>query len=104
MTLESFEKLSGPGGQFNPVQGPSIASAATIAPTHKLHRITGTTQITTITRPFAGFVGPLYLLADAAMDLGTGGNIKKALTATADYIYSFMYDEEDGKWFQVNVS
>lgn len=92
------------GGLLNSVVGQDIASAATIAPTHKFTRITGTTNIDTMTLPWDGFVGPLYLLADAAMAITTSGNFKKALTATADYVYGFMYDQTDGKWFQINVS
>lgn len=86
-----------PGGS---VFGAPLASAATIAPTHKVHHVTGTTAIDTITKPWAGFVGPLYLITDAACSFTTAGNIKKAQTCVAGYVYMLLYDNVEAKWYQ----
>jgi ABC-type transporter Mla subunit MlaD len=55
-------------------QGPDLASAATITPTHLMHIITGTETITTIVHP-ANFVGHLIMISQDGFTLGAGGNI-----------------------------
>lgn len=95
-----------PGGQFNPVLGPVIASAATIAPTHMVHHVSGVAAIATITPPHDGFVGPLILVADGAWSWTAGGNIAVASTtvATANKCYLFVYDKQSTKWYPLVVA
>lgn len=79
-----------PGGV--PKVGAVLASAATIAPTHPIHHISGTAEITTITLPWTGFIGEITLIADAAFTLATGGNIAVALTAVANQAVDLVFD------------
>ena len=46
--------------------GPDLASATTLVPTHRIHRVTGTTPVVTITPPWAGFSGTIELIPTAA--------------------------------------
>jgi hypothetical protein len=72
--------------------GTAIPSASTIAPTASVTHVTGTSSISTITPPYAGFVGSLTLIADGAWTTVTGGNIAAAMTAVAGVQYTFTYD------------
>lgn len=72
--------------------GPDIASATTITLSHPVHKITGTTSITTINPPYTGFVGHVTLLPTGAMALGTGGNILLAATGVANQMMRLFYD------------
>jgi hypothetical protein len=72
--------------------GATIASAATITLSHPVHRISGTTEITTINPPFTGFVGHVTLLPTGAWTTATGGNIATAHTAVANRPVFAFYD------------
>lgn len=61
------------GGLQNTVVGPTLASAATIAPTFGFHHVSGTAAISAITPPWTGFAGTICLIPDAAFTLATGG-------------------------------
>lgn len=82
----------GLGGAQNSPCGAVLASAATIAPTHKIHHVSGTEEVTTITLPWDGFRGPIILIPDAAFTTATGGNIAVAVTAVINRPLMFVFD------------
>lgn len=86
------------GNEHNQVVGAALASAATIAPTHSYHRITGTTQIDTITPPWVGFSGPLYLTFADAVTVSTDGNVAFSFTSAAEEMAVLFYNSQTGKW------
>ena len=81
----------------------TIASAATVAPTTYLSVITGTTAITTITIPYAGFQGTLaFVWTDAGTltsCIGTGGNIAVASTPVRYKVMFLTYNPIAVKWY-----
>ena len=83
-----------PPGQY---EGPAIASAATIALSHPVHKVTGTVAITTINPPYTGFVGHVTLIPTAAWTLAVGGNIAVARTAVIGVSQQLYYD--GSTWF-----
>lgn len=78
-----------------------IASAATIAPTSQKVRVTGNTDIATITPPNKYFNGPLYIFnTDASVGgLLTTGNIALAVTLTRYKVFTLIYDPGTSKWY-----
>jgi hypothetical protein len=100
---ETPADFANPGGLLHDVVGAKITAAATIAPTTKLHHVTGTTAISTITPPWEGFTGPLYLVADSVFSWNTGGNIGAAnpTTVVASQAYGFLYDRKTAKWYSL---
>ena len=68
---EAFEKIDNPGGAYNRVVGPTLASAGTIAPTFGINPVSGTTAIKTITPPYTGFAGQIILLPTGAFTIAT---------------------------------
>lgn len=96
VTESNFEQVGGPGGKLNPVVGPTIASAATIAPTFAVTPISGTEVVKFITPPWTGFAGQLiFIPGDAfttSVTTGTSGNIAKAVTAVANKPVIAVYD------------
>lgn len=95
--IQSFD-LVGPEGSS--LVGSPIASATTIAPDHGIHHVTGTTQINTITIPWSGFSGTIFLVADGLWSLGTSGNIATAETISAvNQVVALTYDPTNAKWY-----
>ncbi len=90
-----------PGNEQHTVWGLDIASAATIAPTHPFHRVTGTTEIATITVPYTGFTGVIFLVATGAWTTATSGNIAKAITAVANAVVPLVYNQVTAKWYPI---
>lgn len=87
------------GGLHNQAVGPDIASAATIAPTHMVHNVTGTAAIVTITPPWPGFCGTIHLIAAAIWTWTAAGNISVLGTTTAaGRAIAFTYHPALGKW------
>lgn len=60
-------------GASSVLQGADLASAATIAVTHPVHFVTGTTQVDLITVPWTGFRGVVLLIPTGAMAFTSGG-------------------------------
>lgn len=93
---EAFEKIGNPGGAFNPVVGPTIASTSTIAPTFGITPVSGTKPILTITPPYTDFAGQLIFLPTGAWTTATttkaADNIMIAFTATANVPVVAVYD------------
>jgi hypothetical protein len=95
------DKLNEFQGQLNSqVQGVGavIASAATITVSAAMHHITGVAAIATINAP-AGFSGPVFLFADGAFSVTTGGNILLARGPyTPGQLVILAYDPATAKW------
>lgn len=88
-----------PGNEHNQCVGADLASAATITPTHRIHYITGTAEIATITLPWNTFSGDLVLIPDGAFTIATSGNIITAVTAVANRPLILTYHPAKGKWY-----
>jgi hypothetical protein len=85
--------------------GPALASAATIAPTHGIHHVTGVVAIVNITLPAPDFVGTIVLIADAIWTWTNAGNIAVAGTTTAaGRAFRFTYDPATAKWYPDKVA
>lgn len=96
-----------PSGKVRSRIGPNIASAATIAPTHPIHHVTGTAAIVNITAPedSAEWQGELTLIADAIWTWTAAGNIALAGTVTAALKQvKFVYDPATAKWYPDKVA
>lgn len=80
---------------------PTIASAATIAPTKPITFISGTTQINTITAPtgIATSGGQITLIPTGLFTTGTSGNIALATTAVVSKALIMTYDSTTTKWY-----
>lgn len=87
------------GTQTNAVEGPVVASAATISPTSFCQHVSGTTQINTINLPYAGFHGSIVLIPDGLWSTGTSGNIALATTAVVGKAVVMTYTPSTGKWY-----
>ena len=85
------------------IVGSDIASAATIAPDSPVHKVTGTTTTTTITVPAScaatGKGCSITFIPAAAWPLNTGGNIAKAVTATANVPLVLTYSHALTSWY-----
>ncbi len=84
-------------GYFAKTVGAAVASAATITPTGMIFHVTGTTAITTINLPYAGFTGSITIIPDAAFTTGTAGNIAVTTNAAISKAITFTYDGT--KWY-----
>lgn len=80
---------------------PTIASAATIAPTTSIVFISGTTQINTITAPtlISTTGGQITLIPTGLWTTGTTGNIALASTAVVNRALIMTYDATTTKWY-----
>lgn len=92
----SKEGLTGYGGA-----APTIASAATIAPTAPVTFISGTTTINTITppAPIATQGGSIVLIPTGLWSTGTSGNIAIATTGVVSKALHLTYDPTTTKWY-----
>jgi hypothetical protein len=79
--------------------GPNLASAATITPTNRVHHITGTTTIQTITATNVADGEFFTMIMDGPAPLGTAGNIKVGLTPVINTTVVCVYTIADSKWF-----
>jgi hypothetical protein len=83
--------------------GSDIASATTIAPDSPVHKVTGTTTTTTITVPASCAATnkgcTITFIPTAAWPLNTGGNIAKAVTATANVPLVLTYSHALTAWY-----
>lgn len=91
-----------PGGQFQNLVG-GVLGDSVITVTKMIHHINSTQAIYTITTPYEGFAGPVFLVADSAFTWGGTGNIATTSMAAASMIanhaYGFIYDRVQGKWY-----
>lgn len=80
---------------------PTIASAATIAPTTPFVFVSGTTAIVTITppAPLATSGGEITLIPTGIWTTTTAGNIALASTAVVGKALRFVYDSSTTKFY-----
>ena len=84
---------------------PTIASAATIAPTTKLTFVTGTVQVATITAPVSGYHELTFIFTNAAPGaLVTTGNIHSAYTPIQNQAFTLYYDPSTAKYWRLAVT
>lgn len=91
------------------LQPATIASAATITPTGKFTRITGTTSITKINPPVEAYHELTFIFSSAyASAFGTGGSgsgaIHAAYTSVADRPVTLYYDPRTRLYYVMAVS
>lgn len=80
---------------------PTIASAATIAPTTRLTFVTGTVQVATITPFVSGYHELTFIFTNAAPGaLLTSGNIHSAYTPIQNQAFTLYYDPSTAKWWR----
>ncbi len=95
MTIENWQRFEY-GGINNSTVGPTLASAATIAPTFGIHHVSGSAAISAVTPPWTGFSGTIVLIPDGTWSLATGGASGSAilsnLTATVNTPVYLNYD------------
>lgn len=83
-------------------QPQTMAGAATIAPTTKMTRITGTTQITNITPFTSGYQEITLVFSSAYAALATGGGVNGiavAYTSVVDRPIDLCYDPRTQLWY-----
>ena len=80
---------------------PTVASAATIAPTKQITFVSGTTTIDTITppSPISASGGSIHLIPTGAWATSTSGNIALATTAVPNRTLMMTYDVTTTKWY-----
>lgn len=80
---------------------PTIASAATIAPTTMVSFVSGTTAIATITAPapISTNGGRITIIPTGIFTTTTAGNIALASTAVVNRALTFTYDPTTTKWY-----
>lgn len=82
-------------------KGSDIASAATIAPTHRVHNVTGITTVNTITVPAKWQPGALLVVIPKGLFItGVSGNIALGSIAVVDRAIIFVWDGV--KWFPIS--
>lgn len=96
-----FEQVNNNAGNLpKPVVGANIASATTIAPTYRVHHVTGTAAIVNITLPWTDYSGTLVLIADGLFSWTAAGNINSAGSVQSVGSCLFCtYDPATAKWF-----
>jgi len=77
-------------------KGANITSANTITPISNVFHVTAANLIKTITVPANFRFGVIWIIADAAFTTDLTGNISRAITATANTAYAFVWD--GNKW------
>lgn len=97
--IDKSQFFSPPGGINQDLIGSPIASASTIAPDRLIHHVTGIASISTITVPYEGFSGPIYLIADGYWGWDTSGNIATAGAPVLGQAVIFVYVPEKSKWY-----
>jgi hypothetical protein len=79
--------------------GAAITSGSTIAPVSRVHHISGTSTISTIT-PTGMIDGEiLILIPDASFATNTSGNIALSSTAVANRALQLVWDATAAKWY-----
>lgn len=86
--------------------GPDLASAATLVPTHLIHRVTGAVAVVNITPPDPGYTGFLCLISVGAFTWTNAGNIQLASSAAAvpGRAYWFVYNPMTLKWYSFGIT
>jgi len=84
---------------------PTLASAATIAPTNRFTFISGTVQLETITAPVTGYHELVLCFTNAAPGLFlTTGNLKTAYQPIQNRPVVLCYVKEENKYYVMTVA
>lgn len=84
---------------------PTIASAATIAPTTRASFISGTAQLATITPPTSGYCELVLIFTNGSPGAFlTSGNILTAYTPIQNRAVTLYYDRISAKWYVMSVT
>ena len=95
----TFQNLSSVQSNEQPTP-PTIASAATIAITHKMTFLTGTVQLATIIPPVTGFHEIVLVFTNATPGaFVTTGNIQAALQPIQNLPVFLFYDPVSAKYW-----
>lgn len=103
-TTDIHERFSKVGNEQTPIAGVLLASATTIAPTHGIHQVSGTTEVVNITVPYVGFSGTIILLPTGAFTWTAAGNIAVLGTAVVAKALHLTYLPGTGKWYPSYVA
>lgn len=96
-----------PGGQFHhPIQQSPYITSTMFTPDRMVMFYSTDGDLTTITKPHEGYVGPLWIKAVTDFKLTTAGNLYATLATTcyAPYVYGFIYDETLNKWYAIGAA
>jgi hypothetical protein len=104
-----WKRLQSPGTPTNGIKGGDLASSASVslAPTHYLHRVTGTAAQVLMDIPYAGFAGTICLVPTAVWtwtSAATGaGAVSKGFglagTAVVGKANYFTFDPVTDLWY-----
>lgn len=88
-------------GSTSKVSEAVVASATTIIARTDFLKISGSTQIETITPNFGGGYSGLIFVTptDGNVVLGTSGNILVGATLIQNRLYALIYSKVSAKWF-----
>ena len=97
----TFTNVKYSGLVANTAAAPTIASAATIAPTAPITFISGTAAVVTITAPapISAGGGTITFIPTGAFTWTTAGNIAVAGTAVVNRALTLTYDATTTKWY-----
>lgn len=101
---DDTDKVACVGSQIANNWGPTIASAATIAPTYRYHVVSGTAAIVTITPPFPSFRGRITFIPTGIWTWTAAGNIFVAGTTTAGNGVPVDFDFDGNKWYPSRIT
>lgn len=105
MGSDELQRFANVGSLLNGIVGPSLASAATIAPNYGVHHVTGVVAIVNITAPYTGFQGPVVFIPDSGIWTWTAaGNIGVAGTVTAANGVPVTFFFDGLKWWPDRIS
>lgn len=98
---QEYPERFGVGGVNNACVGATIVSetSATITITHRIHKITGTGAIVTITPPWPTFAGDIFLIPTGVCTFSSTGNVRLALTSVAKETLHLVYNPVEGYWY-----
>lgn len=105
-TTEKPERFYHNGGLFGNISDPVVqaSSVLAIAPGYFITTVSGTSAITSITLPWAGFAGMICVLPTGVFTWTTASNIGLAGTAVVGKALYFVYDPVAGKWYPSYVA
>lgn len=98
------ERFAPAGDDQNGIIGALLDSAAvsdTWQITHRIHHVTGTGEITTLTPPWPTFAGVVYFIGDGTWTFATGGNIAIAVTGKTLIAVGMIYNPVKGLWYPI---
>jgi hypothetical protein len=84
---------------LTPGTGTALTSGSTITPVTRVHHVTGTSAISTITATGMIDGEVLILIPDASFATNTSGNIALSSTAVVNRALQLVWDATAAKWY-----